>query len=153
MDHEDIKSANSTDANVTQNLIEVLVDGQKGFADAADKLAGDGAATAAQTFRQFSHRRASMADELRSMARAYGDVVDSDGSSLAAVHRGWISLKDAITGTDSGAVINAATTGEDHAVQTFENALDEEISLDLRMKVADQLTEIRSARDVVAAMA
>lgn len=94
-----------------------------------------------------------MADELRSMARAYGDVVDSDGSSLAAVHRGWISLKDAITSTDSGAVINAATTGEDHAVQTFENALDEEISLDLRMKVADQLTEIRSARDVVAAMA
>lgn len=153
MNHEDVKTADSTDANVTQDLIETLVDGQKGFTQAAEKLASDGNAVHADTFRGFAAQRAAMADELRLMAKAYGDTVDSDGSTLAAAHRGWISLKDAVTGSDPDAVVKAASTGEDYAVEKFEDALEQEISIDLRLKVADQLTQIRTARETVAAMA
>ena len=143
MSNEDIRTSDSTDAKVTQDLIETLVDGCNGFTQAAEHLADDNAHVAGQ-FHNFAGSRKAMADDLRGMAARYGDIVDSDGSSLAGLHRGWIGLKDALTGTNVGAVVNAAIQGEEHAVAEFEKALEEDISAELRTKVREQLASIRS---------
>ncbi len=145
MDHDDTRTSDSTDAKVTQDLIETLVDGQNGFAQAAEHLADDNP-TVARQLQELSATRQTMAEDLRTMAARYGDTVDSDGSGAASLHRRWIGLKDALTGTNVDAVVKAAITGEEHAVSEFEKALDENISADLRTKVEAQLSSIRSVK-------
>jgi uncharacterized protein (TIGR02284 family) len=86
------------------------------------------------------------------MAAAYGDDIDEDGSIGAAVHRGWISVKDAVAGADADGVLNAAITGEDHAISEYGDALDQEISPELRDVVVRQLAAIEAVRAEVAAL-
>ena len=142
----------STDEAVTKDLIEVLEDGKDGFAKAADKLAGDDRADLASKFREYSAQRARFAGELRAMATAYGDQINESGSVVAALHRGWMSLKDALSGSDPEGVLDVAEQGEDHAVAAYDKALKEDISGELRVVVERQLAEVKTAHDEVRAL-
>lgn len=139
----------STDEKVTRDLIETLEDGKKGFADAAEKLADSNRPDLSTKFREYSSQRASFSAELENMAARYGDYIDESGSTAAALHRGWIALKDALVGSDPEGVLDAVEQGEDHAVSEYEKALKEDISDELRTVVNRQFTEIKSAYDTV----
>ena len=142
----------STDRKVTKDLIETLEDGKKGFADAAEKLADTNRSDLAPRFRELGEQRARFSAELEQMAAAYGDDIDEDGSVLAAAHRGWMALKDALAGSDPDGVLDAAEQGEDHAVSEYKKALDEDISENLRLAIQRQFTDIQSAHDEVKRM-
>lgn len=87
----------SNDAAVTKDLIQTsLEDGREGFAKGAEKLAADGEGDLATTFRQHSTERGAFADELQALAAAYGDQIEESGSVAAKLHRGWMSVKDAL---------------------------------------------------------
>lgn len=139
----------SNDRRVTKNLIETLEDGKKGFSDAADKLNESERSDFAPKFREIAEQRARFSAELEKMAAAYGDDVDEDGSTLAAVHRGWMALKDALSGSDPDGVLDAVEQGEDHAISAYDEALKDDISENLREAVQRQLTDIKSTRDEV----
>lgn len=136
------EDAVSTDKRVTTDLIETLEDGRKGFQHAADRLTESEHGDLADTFRKFSAQRALLAAELEKMAASYGDDIDEDGSVAAAVHRGWMSFKDIISGSDASGVLDAAVQGEEHAVSEFTDALDQDISQDLRVVVQRQFAEV-----------
>ena len=68
------------------------------------------------------------------------------------MHRGWISLKDALTGSSPDAVLKAAQTGEDHAVSEYQKALDADLSDGLRTVVDRQYQDVVAARDEVATL-
>jgi uncharacterized protein (TIGR02284 family) len=142
----------STDEAVTKDLIETLEDGKQGFAKGADKLEGDEAAEIAATFRQLSDQRARFSEELQAMAAGYGDHVEESGTVAGALHRGWMSLKDVVAGSDPKGVLDAAEQGEDHAVKEYEKALGEDISAGLRTVVERQLTAVQAAHDQVRAL-
>ena len=142
----------SNDASVTKDLLQTLEDGRAGFEKGAEKLDSTDAPELAPTFRQYSQQRAAFATELRSLAQQYGDQLDSDGSLAGTLHRGWLSLKDALAGSKPDGVLDAAEQGEDHAVSEYEKALDADISPELRAVVQRQLTEIRAAHDDVNAL-
>lgn len=143
----------STDEKITKDLIQTLEDGTNGFRSAAEKLDGDDRADLARQFRTYSDERSKFADELRTLAASYGDQVHESGSVAAAAHRGWIAVKDALSGSDPDGVVAAALTGEDHAVSEFRTALDADISPELRVVVERQSAAVQSVRDEVAAMA
>ncbi len=142
----------STDESTTKDLIETLRDGEKGFADASEKLASTDRADLAPKFREFSQQRAGFASELDAMAARYGDDIDESGSVAAAVHRGWMSLKDALTGSSASGVLDAAEQGEDHAVSEYEKALEADISPELRTVVTRQFAEVKRTHDEVKAL-
>lgn len=139
----------STDRKVTKDLIQTLEDGRKGFTEAADKLEDTNRADLAPRFRELAAERAIFSAELEKMAAAYGDDVDEDGSVLAAAHRGWMSLKDVLAGSDPDGVLDAAEQGEDHAVSEYEKALKADISPDLLQTVQRQFIGIKAAHDDV----
>jgi uncharacterized protein (TIGR02284 family) len=142
----DRRTAMSTDQKITDDLIETLRDGEQGYAHAAERLRGGEDSALADRFLNFSRERARYAEDLRAMAASYGDDVDDSGSVAASFHRTWISLKDALTGSDPAAIAKAAIEGENHAVDEYERALDADISAGLRATVAHQLARIRAAR-------
>lgn len=132
--------------SVIKDLVQTLEDGRKGFADAADSLADDGNTQLAEQFRSYSQQRAEFAEELRTAATEAGESIDEDGSIAGALHRGWISMKDALTGDSAEAVVKAAESGEEHAVSEYEDALeDDDLDASVRTLVERQAGEIRSA--------
>ena len=143
----------SADAKVAKELVETLKDGHKGFASAAEKLRDSDNPEVVTTFERLSEQRAGFSRDIVAMGHEYGDDVDESGTATAAVHRGWIALKDALTGDDASAVIGAAATGEDHAVSEYEKALEEDdLSDGFRTVVQQQHTAIVAARDEVKAL-
>lgn len=139
----------STDERVTKDLIETLANGEEGFAKAADRLTDTDRADLCERFRELSAQRSGMAEELRGLAAAYGDDIDKSGSVAGAVHRGWMSLKDAFSGSDADGVLDAAEQGEDHAVAEFQRALDDDISAELRTIIQRQFADVSAAHDWV----
>ena len=142
----------STDKNVTEDLMEILEDGAKGFADAAEKLKDSDRPDLAPTFAGYSAQRSQFSSELEALAAAYGDDVDEDGSARAAVHRLWMAAKDTLSGSDPDGVLDAAEQGEDYAVKAYEEALAQDISADLRTTVRRQFVEVKAAHDEVKAL-
>lgn len=140
------------DAKAAKELVETLKDGEKGFADAAEKLRDGEHAARATTFQRLSEQRAGFRSEIVELGHDYGDDVDESGSVAATVHRGWISLKDALTGDDADAVLKAAATGEDHAVSEYEDVLKMDLSAGFRDVVARQQAAVVAARDEVKAL-
>lgn len=142
----------STDEKVAKDLVETLRDGHKGFTSLAEKLRDGEHPEWASLMERLAQQREGFAQEIVAMGHAYGDDVDESGSAAAALHRGWLSLKDALTGDDAGATIGAAETGEDHAVREYEQALESDISADFRTLVQRQHQEIVAAREEVRAL-
>ena len=142
----------TADAKVAKDLVETLKDGQEGFTSAADKIGDSERPEWSTTLRRLAQQRATFAQEIVDMGHQYGDDVDESGTAAAALHRGWIALKDAVTGDDAGAVLGAAATGEDHAVSEYEKALEKDLSAGFREVVSRQHQAVVAARDEVKAL-
>ena len=142
----------SDDAKAAKELVETLKDGERGFADAAEKLKDGEHPDWATTLDRLSKQRADFHREIVAMGHDYGDDVDEGGSLAATVHRGWISLKDALTGDSADGVLKAALTGEDHAVSEYEKALKQDLSPGFRQVVSQQHAAVLAARDEVKAL-
>jgi len=142
----------SDDAKAAKELVETLKDGERGFAEAADKLKDGEHPEWATTLQRLSEQRAGFWREIVDMGHDYGDDVDTSGTVAAAVHRGWLSLKDALTGDDAEGVLKAALTGEDHAIKEYDDAVEMDLSAGFRDVVVRQRAAVVAARDEVKAL-
>ncbi len=142
----------SDDAKAAKELVETLKDGERGYATAADKLRDSDRPEWAATMQRLSEQRAGFWREIVDMGHEYGDDVDESGTVAAAVHRGWLSLKDAVSGDDPDAVLGAAETGEDHAISEYEDALKMDLSAGFREVVLRQQAAVLAAREELRAL-
>lgn len=142
----------SDDAKAAKELVETLKDGEKGYASAAEKLRDSDRPEWATTMERLSQQRAGFWREIVDLGHEYGDDVDESGSVAAALHRGWLSLKDAVSGDDPDAVLSAAETGEDHAVSEYEDALKLDLSAGFREVVVRQQADVLAARTELKAL-
>lgn len=141
-----------TDVAVTKDLVETLEDGKEGFAKGAEKLESSGNTREAAVFTQLSEQRNAFSAELRKLAQANGENVDESGSLAGKLHRGWMTLKDALAGSEPDGVLEAAEQGEDHAVDEYDKALKAEISPPLRAVVERQGADVKRGHDAVKAL-
>lgn len=137
---------------VLEDLIETLEDGRRGFEEVAEKLRANGHPDLARTMSEYSAQRRQFSDELRTAARTIGLEIEEEGSGAGALHRGWIALKDALTGEEAHPVLAAAESGEDHAVGEYEDALTKDLPSQIQDVIAKQAVEVRAAHDAVKAM-
>ena len=135
-----------SDISTLTDLVQTLQDGHDGYAKGAEKLAASDQPELAPTFRRLATQRADFTEQLRSLASALGTDLHQGGSALAAAHRGWMTLKDAVTGSGPDSVLGNAVRGDAHAVSEYEKALtDDALTPAVRATVTEQLTAIRSA--------
>jgi uncharacterized protein (TIGR02284 family) len=143
----------SVDEDVTRDLLETLKDGEEGFTKAADRLASSERPDLADRFRQYASQRGQLVSELTGLAAKYGDqVADESGSMGAKLHRGWMAVKDALSGSDPQGVIAAAEQGEDHAVSKYDDALKADLSPELRTVVQRHYSDVKATHDAVRSM-
>lgn len=132
------------DEKVTKELMETLEDGRLGYEKAAELLSEDHPAVATQMTTAAKHQF-EMYTELQKIASTYGDDLEESGSVGAAMHRGWIVVKDLLTGDSVEAVVNAAMTGEKHSIELYEQALSDDLSFTFRPVVQRQLGVLKNS--------
>ena len=141
------------EATTVKELIKTLEDGRDGFAKAAERLEKNSAPDVGRQFREFSAQRRAMADELRRSAQLVGYTVPEGGTIAGAVHRGWIAVKDVLSGDDAAAIIAAAEQGDDHAKSKYRDALSEQtLSPEIRTVIQRQAEQINTAHDYVSSL-
>jgi uncharacterized protein (TIGR02284 family) len=126
------KQSNDAVISVLNDLIETSKDGVNGFRAAADAVQSADAKALFLSRAQIIERSV---DELQAEVRRLGGDPERTGSVAAAVHRGWINLKSAVTGKDDAAILTECERGEELAVKSFEDALDKDLPADVRALV------------------
>ncbi len=112
--------SNDTDVSVLNGLIKTTLDSMKGYEDAAKDAESTQYAT---MFADFARDRAQVATNLQAHVRALGSEPEMDSSMLAAAHRTFMDLKQALTGKDDKAIILEVERGEDHIKAKYEEAM------------------------------
>lgn len=134
----------SADEEVARDVVGTLRDGQKGYESAADRLGNEAPAQVVQNLKAVAAQRAQFANDIVAIGASYGDDVAEDGSVAAAFHRGWMAIKDGLTGANIGAVINVCIEGDEHALEVYDDALAKEgVSPEFAKVLADQRAAIQ----------
>ena len=132
-----------TERDTLNALIETCRDGARGFQLAADHV---GSQDLKEFFAQSARQRELFATELVPYAQRLGGGQDGEGTTLGAVHRGWMKLKDAITKYDEDAVMAEAIRGETAAANTYAEAVMSVLPPGARPVIDRQYEQIRSAQ-------
>ena len=140
---------NDKTISTLNNLIETCKDGENGFRTAAEGIKNGELKT---LFNTYSQQRAQFAAELQGEVRHLGSDPENSGSVAATLHRGWINIKSAVTGEDDGAIISECERGEDSAVKNYEDALKENLPINIRAIIEQQLTQVKEAHNQVRAL-
>ena len=125
-------------------LIETCRDGQNGFQTAAGGVKNSELKT---LFGSYSQQRAQFVGELQTEVRRLGGDPENTGSVAATLHRGWINIKSTVTGEDESAIISECERGEDSAVSTYRDALNEDLPANVRTVIERQYAEVKQAHD------
>ena len=108
-----------TPVKILNELIQTSKDGNKGFAEAAEK-AEDGKLKMLFTDRARECEQA--AQELQQVVVNIGGKPEDSGSVAGAMHRGWVAVKSAVTDSNV-AVLEEVERGEDYAKAAYSKAL------------------------------
>ncbi|UYZ64152.1 ferritin-like domain-containing protein [Hymenobacter weizhouensis] len=139
-------------ARAYNDLVEINKTAAKGYQEAAEGISSPDLKS---KLSQLSQQRAQFASELSQHARQYG-INAEDGTTVeglvadaaAAVHRGWINIKSAITGQDDSAILGECETGDAVALQSYETALKSaELPAEARNVLQKQHGEILQAKN------
>lgn len=128
------------------DLIETCKDGENGFRTCSDAVDNPQLKT---LFTDRARGCADAASELQSEVKQLGGDAEDSGSLSGSMHQGWINLKSAITGKDEAAVIAECERGEDAAIKSYEEALEEDLPSDIRSLVERQYQGARRNHDMI----
>lgn len=130
------------DHNKLNDLVQTALDGKAGYEQAAEKVDD---ASLKTLFTQYAQQRATYATELQGVVRAAGGTPTDHGSAAAGLHRGWIGLKDALTGGDKP-ILAECIRGEEHAVKEYKSAMEDgDVSTEAKTVISKQHGEIEQA--------
>lgn len=140
-------SVSNDDVISTLNgLIETNKDGQEGFKQSAEGVTDS---SLKSLFYELGQQRSQFAGELQNLVRELGGDPENSGSTAGALHRGWINIKSAVTGQDSGAILNEAERGEDAAKKAYKDALEQTLPANVTSIVQTQYAQVQAAHDKV----
>jgi uncharacterized protein (TIGR02284 family) len=132
---------------VLLDVIKVLQDGQKGFADIGEHLKDD---TLKRYFLAESLKRANFRAELENELHRAGmaDVKES-GTTAGALHRTWGDLKAKLGMGSDHELLETAEQGEDVAKKAYKDALEHDLPLPIRQLLTEQQGHINNSHDYV----
>jgi uncharacterized protein (TIGR02284 family) len=142
-------STDSQVVDVLNDLIENSKDGAYGFTKCAERVESP---QLRETLLQRSADCAAAISELQTLVVQYGGKPAEHGTVLGALHRGWVSVKDAISGDSDHAVLEECERGEDAALARYRKALKNDLPPDVRSVLERQMAGAQRNHDQVKAM-
>ena len=140
---------NNHDITVLNTLIRTTLDSYKGFNEACEDTEG----RHGQFFQEMARERSQVASQLQAQVSALGGDPEDDSSFIAAAHRGFMDLKQAVMGDSDEAVIEEVERGEDYLKTKYEAALqDSELSAATRQIIEQAYQSVRKGHDTASSL-
>ena len=134
--------ADNSTIDALNKIITTNYDSEKGYKEAAGDVTDS---RLKSWFNEYAQQRYDFGHEIKAEIRQLGGEVKKGTSVAADLHRVWIDLKSAIAGNDEEAVINEAIRGEEHALERYDEVLNETLPAAARTVVARQRSQIASS--------
>lgn len=125
-------------------IIENCKDGEKGFKECADH-ADSPALKALFSERALDCRSA--ATELQGLVVSQGGEPEDGGTAAGALHRGWVTIKAALSISDDKAVLEECERGEDRALARYDSVLKEDLPAEIRLLLERQRAGVKRNHD------
>ena len=129
-----------------QDLVECCKDGEYGFRACAEQAQRQDLKS---TFLQRADDCRSAAQELNDQIRSLGGKTEDGGSAMGALHRGWVSVKAALSTYDDKAVLEEAERGEDNAKARYMKALKQPLPAGIKLIVERQMQGLQRNHDQI----
>jgi uncharacterized protein (TIGR02284 family) len=140
--------AERNEREVLNHLIETCKDGEHGFRYAANHVT---TGAVKSLFLDIAQQRERFVEELLPHAHRLGGANEAAGTAAAALHRGWMTIKDTLTHHDEQAVIQEAVRGEQAAETAYKDAVGGMLPPTARDLIERQYKDIRIAHARVSA--
>ena len=135
------------DTSTLNSLIKTTIDSINGYQESADAVENP---RFREMFQELARDRQQVVPKLQAEVSRLGGNPEDDGSAAAAMHRGWVDLKSAITGRDDKSIINEVERGEDYIKEKFETAMNSgDLSPETRNAVQQCYQSVRQGHDRV----
>ncbi|MEO7386618.1 MAG: PA2169 family four-helix-bundle protein [Gammaproteobacteria bacterium] len=136
----------TTAIDVLKDLIEVTTDSADGYSDAAEVA---GTSRYKSMFASRGAERRELVRQLQQELALHGGESDSSGSALAAAHRRFLELRNALTMGDE-AIIDEVERGEDYITAKYERAVrGNDLSASTRAVILRAYESVRAGHDQV----
>lgn len=122
------------------DLIETSKDGEYGFHTSAEYLKD---AALKQTFTARAEECRQAAAELQQLVVHFGGKAEDGGSAAGALHRGWVAVKGTLAGYTDKAILEETERGEDVALASYRNALEQPLPADVRLVLERQYEGVK----------
>jgi len=142
MDNNDV-------VDTLNGLIETSRDGENGFRQCAEHVQGE---DLRMLMTQRADECARAVEELAVLVRNYGGTPEDTGSATGAMHRGWVAVKDALSGRDNQALLDECERGEDAAKSAYRDALEQPLPSDAQQVVSRQFQGVLRNHDQIKAL-
>ena len=133
--------AERTERAVLNHLIETCTDAARGFRGAAEHVKAPGLKA---MFTDIAAQREQFAADLLPHAQRLGGSAAADGTTAAAVHRGWIDLIAKLR-HDDRAIVAEAARGDGVTMHVFRDAVNGMLPPDARELVERQSADVSAA--------
>jgi uncharacterized protein (TIGR02284 family) len=145
-----IKVENEKEVEVLNSLIEYNNDRVEGYQKAIEETDHTDLKL---LFAKYSVQSTLFVQELNTRVSNLGGVPSQGTTNSGKVYRAWMDMKAALTGKDRKAILNTCEFGEDAALSAYKNVLKgDDISIDTRKMVEDQVLLLRGAHDEIKAL-
>lgn len=135
------KNDQSEIVNKLNDLVEINNDRIEGYHKAEKDIRDNDLKS---LFREMAGRSQTFKRELADKIKSLGGVPTDSTKTSGKIFRAWMDVKAALTNKDRKAILNACETGEDAAIEAYEEVLNAENTLtsELRNVVEKQEREI-----------
>lgn len=138
---------NEASIDVLNDLIENAKDGEYGFGECAKRVQSP---SLKQTLQRRADDCRGAAAELRALVVRLGGKPADGGTAMGALHRGWISVRDALTPDSDRGILDEAERGEDAALGRFRKALkSDDLTPETRELITRQMQGAQANHDQV----
>ena len=143
-------TTHNADTTTLNTLIATLLDSIDGYTKSAQDVKDR---DLADRFKARARERQSAVAGLQAAVARLGGNPEDDGTLLAGAHRAFLSLKEAVTGSDDQAIINEIERGEDYLKGKFETALQaDDLSAETRGAIGAAWDSVKSGHDEMSAL-
>lgn len=132
--------------DVLEDLAECSKDGEYGFRACAEQAERQDLKT---MFMQRADECRKAAQELNQKISTLGGTTEEGGSATGAIHRGWVSVKTALSTRDDKAVLEECERGEDVALARYRKAMKQNLPADVKQLVEKQMQGVQKNHDQI----
>ena len=131
------------------DLLESCRDGEYGFRECAEHAE---AADLKSLFMRHADQCRTAGMELMDKIRQLGGDADEGGTTMGAMHRGWVSVRGTLAGYSDQAMLDECERGEDAALARYRKALKQDLPQDIRSLVERQTEGTQRNHDQIKAL-